>query len=165
MDKKGLQENPELRKKLRIIGFVLVIVGGICDAIAIIDFFSAFGSFNRPTLFWLFFIGMPLLFAGGVCLSYGYMGSVARYTSSEIAPVAKDTINYMVEGTKDSFAGMVQEFRGEKVIICTKCHKKNLHNDKYCDNCGNRLNKECLSCHSLNNSDASFCNNCGHKLD
>ena len=33
---------------------------------------------------------------------FGYFGAVVRYLASESAPVAKDTINYMAENTKDA---------------------------------------------------------------
>ena len=33
---------------------------------------------------------------------FGFMGALARYVSAEQAPVAKDTINYLAEGTQDA---------------------------------------------------------------
>jgi hypothetical protein len=40
----------------------------------------------------------------GVMCQFGYFGAVAvaRYFASESAPVAKDTVNYIAEGTKDA---------------------------------------------------------------
>jgi hypothetical protein len=72
-----------------------MLVGGI-------SFFSAFGDGGGPPrLFWCVFLGMPTLFVGIVMCKLGYIGAVARYIAAESAPVAKDTVNYMAEGTQD----------------------------------------------------------------
>lgn len=139
-------------------------MGLLFIAISIIEFFIVFGSFESPKLTWLFIIAMPLVTGGSICLKYGYMGAVIRYTSSEVAPVAKDTVNYMIDGTKDSIAGVIQEVRGEKFNTCPKCNKKNPHTAKFCDNCGHSLSKECPNCHTLNDIQSKYCNNCGHSL-
>ena len=71
-------------------------------AVGMISFFAAFGSFQPPRLFWCCFVGMPILFVGLVMSKFGYFGSVIRYVAAESAPVAKDTVNYMADGTKDA---------------------------------------------------------------
>lgn len=164
LKKNNLEQNPRLKKKLRIAGIIMISLGLLFMLISIIDFFIALGSFNRPNLFWLFFLAMPLIFAGSICLKFGYMGAVARYTSSELSPVAKDTINYMVDGTKDTIVGAIKEVREEKPNICPSCHKKNNNEAKFCDNCGQSLLKKCLKCHTLNNVTAKFCINCGGSI-
>ena len=37
----------------------------------------------------------------GIC-KFAFMGAVTRYIADEVAPVGKDVVNYMVDGTKDS---------------------------------------------------------------
>jgi hypothetical protein len=110
-----------VRRFLRIAGPILVLVGLIFMAIGLISFFSAFGTFQPPRRFWCCFVGLPILAIGGMMCQFGYIGAVARYVASESAPVAKDTVNYMAEGTKDavktvakSIAEGVQEARQEK---------------------------------------------------
>jgi len=46
------------------------------------------------------FVGMPLLFVGGVMCKFGFMGAVARYTAAEQVPVATDAISDLAEGTQ-----------------------------------------------------------------
>ena len=111
----------KIRSFLRIAGPLLAFVGIILLAIGTISFFAAFGSFQPPRLFWYCFVGMPILFVGLVMSKFGYFGSVARYVAAESAPVAKDTFNYMAEGTKDgvktvarSVAEGVQEAKDAK---------------------------------------------------
>lgn len=54
-----------------------------------------------PVLFVLGFFGLPVMSAGTVMTFLGYMGKIARYMQAETAPVAKDTFNYMAEGTRE----------------------------------------------------------------
>lgn len=44
---------------------------------------------------------MPITFVGLTISKFAYLGKVARYTAGELAPTAKDTINYLVRETKD----------------------------------------------------------------
>jgi len=72
----------------------------------LIGFISFFGAMSDgegpPRYFWCAFLGMPVLFVGIVMTKVGYIGEVTRYFAAETAPVAKDTINYMADGTKDA---------------------------------------------------------------
>ncbi|HHU55605.1 MAG TPA: zinc ribbon domain-containing protein [Acholeplasmataceae bacterium] len=163
MANKHLQDNPRARKKFRIIGFISFSIGLICVITAMIDFFTA--DF-MPKLFFLFFIGMPFLFVGGVCLNFGYMRAVSKYTATETAPVAKDVANYMLAGTRDELAKTISAVRGEKVSngpMCGSCGTQNEVGANYCDNCGKMLSKVC-SCGEKNDSDARFCRKCGNRL-
>lgn len=90
------------RSFLRVGGPLLALAGLIFLAIGMISFFSAFENHEPPKLFWCGFVGMPLLFVGIVMCKFGYFGAVMRYLAAESAPVAKDTINYMADGTKDA---------------------------------------------------------------
>lgn len=91
-----------VRSFLRVAGPILALIGLGFIGLGTISFFSAFGSFEPPKLFWCAFVGIPLLFSGIVLCKFGYFGAVARYMAAEIAPVGKDTVNYMAEGTKDA---------------------------------------------------------------
>jgi hypothetical protein len=93
------QQN-SIRKTLRIAGPVIFLTGAICTVIGLISFFASFGSFGMPHYFWLAFIGMPLMFVGGVMCQFGFLGAVVRFIAGESAPVAADTANYLAEETK-----------------------------------------------------------------
>ena len=100
-----------VRGVLRLAGPVLIGIGGLCMVIAFVDFFSSVNSSGPPKLFFLFFIGVPILFAGLVTTSAGFAGRIARYQAGEAAPVVKDTFHYMVEGTKDDVKTVTQPVR------------------------------------------------------
>ncbi len=166
----------ETRGCLRVLGPVVLLIGLGFMAVGLIDFFSAFGDFGHgPTLFWCLFVGMPLLFVGIVLTSFGYMGSVARYEANEIAPVTKDTINYLASGTAQGMEtaatalgrglskglGMGESSSG---VICPACGEDNDADARFCDKCGVALSKKCSACATQNDAGAKFCDSCGESL-
>ena len=110
---------------------------------------------------------------GMAMCGYGYMGAAARYQAEEIAPVAKDAINYMVKGTEESVEGLARAEKNglaesdpdaDRDEKCPKCGKGNRHDAKFCDHCGEALTKVCPSCGKDNDPDARFCNGCGQAI-
>ncbi|MGE5560422.1 MAG: zinc ribbon domain-containing protein [Chloroflexota bacterium] len=164
------------RQSLRSLGMVLTAVGGLMLAIGMIDFFSAFGSFRPPQLFWCAFVGMPLLGLGARLLKFGYMGAATRYVAGEIAPVAKDTIKYMGEQTEDTIADIARAVitgadpQGRAVdpgvAHCAACGADNPPDARFCSTCGADLNqsRRCPKCGEANAPDAKFCHHCGRPL-
>ena len=57
---------------LKILGVIFATGGLICAIIGFADFFRAFGGEGVPKLFFLCFIGFPILFVGIVCLTFGF---------------------------------------------------------------------------------------------
>lgn len=166
-----LKGYPKAKRLFRTLGPILAVIGLLFIIIAAIDFFSAFGTFEQPNQFYLFFIGGPLLFVGLAMSSWGYMGDIARYGAAETAPVAKDVTNYMIEGTKDSVtdlvSGIASEIHGNKgpARVTCSCGEVNNPGAKFCDNCGKPLVKTCPQCQADNDPDARFCSECGVKLN
>jgi membrane protease subunit (stomatin/prohibitin family) len=115
---------------------------------------------------------MPILFAGAVCCQFGFMGRVSRYVAGEVAPVQKDTFNYLAEGTQQgvrTLAGAVRDglAAGKSAAAeCSKCHAANEPDAKFCAHCGAELQRErsCPACNAVNAADAQFCNQCGGPL-
>ena len=104
------------------------------------------------------------------------MGRVARYQAQQIAPVAKDTFNYMAEGTQEGIKtvvgaigeGLRQGGPGGSPQTMVRCHKCNALIEaeaKFCSQCGQAVGKTkaCPQCRELNDPDARFCDNCGYK--
>lgn len=159
------------RATLRVLGPLVAIVGLVFAVIGFGSFFSAFGSSGPPKYFWCAFVGLPLLGVGVAMTKFAYLGAVTRYMANEVAPVGKDTFNYMAHGTRDGvreIASAVGEglgLRGEshEVVRCHKCNKENDADARFCDSCGEALQKshECADCGELNDPDARFCDHCG----
>ncbi len=89
-----------VRSALRVIGPLFAVVGLVFMIVGVVSFFSAFGGHGSPKLFWCCFVGLPLLFIGGVLCMLGFLGAVARYAAAEQVPVATDAFNELAEGTQ-----------------------------------------------------------------
>lgn len=99
-DKLQTSQQARVRRTLRGVGLAVLALGGWLTLIGVGSFFASFGSFESPRYFWCAFLGMPLLFVGGVMTMFGFLGAVNRYVAGESAPVAKDVVNYMGENVQ-----------------------------------------------------------------
>ncbi len=161
----------QIRRTLRVVGPITVAVGVLFMIVGLGSFFSSFGTFEPPRYFWCCFVGIPLIAVGGMMCQFGFMGAVVRYQAGEIAPVGKDTFNYMAEGTKGGLktvatavaAGLSEGMSG-KTIDCPNCGHSNDNDAKFCDDCGTAMAKSCPSCGQVNDGDARFCNGCGNQF-
>ena len=176
----------ETRGVLRVLGPAVAVVGLILTIVGFASFFSAFGSGGPPSQFWCAFVGLPLLGVGlGIC-KFAFLGAVSRYVAGEVAPVGKDVVNYMAQGTKgavrDLAAAVGEGLRGGSPpgevrhagvlsgeVRMVRCHKCNVDNEapaNFCKACGASLEKTrpCEGCGELNDPDARFCDNCGKPI-
>ncbi len=97
------------RSLMRRAGVVLTVTGGVFILVGGIDFFSAFGTFHPPTLFWCFFVGMPLVALGGNLLRLGYLGAVSRYVAEETVPVVRDSVVEVAEGLRPTIRDIASD--------------------------------------------------------
>ena len=156
---------------MKVIGPLITGVGAILIAIGLGSFFSSASSFSSgpPRYFWCVFLGMPTLFVGIVISKFAYVGTVLRYMSAESAPVAKDTFNYMADGTKEGvrdIAGAIREGilgSEDTQLVCPSCQCVNDVAARFCDQCGQPISieKDCSVCQTANEADSKFCDSCG----
>ncbi|MBN1845412.1 MAG: zinc ribbon domain-containing protein [Sedimentisphaerales bacterium] len=172
------------RGVLRVLGPVLM-VGGL--VLLVVGFGSVLGriagfgdsarAFGPPRHIWCIFVGMPIFFVGMVLTKFGYLGRVSRYLAQEIAPVGKDTFNYLAEGTRDGVEtiagavgkGLASGMTGAHDAVvrrCPACHRLADDDDRFCSECGASLEKDkpCPRCGRPNDPDAKFCDKCGKEL-
>ena len=177
------------RSVLRIIGPMILVLGIILTVIGFGGFISAFlsGMNNGPSLdgppkgiglFFFAFLGLPLIGIGAAITKFAFMGAVARYAASEIAPVGKDTANYMIDGTKDAVgdlaqsvgAGIAAGLTGDRpeaeTVDCPQCGAACDSGARFCDQCGASIPGpvRCQSCGAMNEPDAKFCSQCGEAM-
>ena len=50
-------------------------------------------------------------------------------------------------------------------LTCPNCSHKNLEDAKFCQSCGQALDRICTNCDTQNEADAKFCRSCGKALD
>ena len=145
MSNKKFIPEEHLRKRaiFRTLGPIILGAGILCVAIAGIDFFTL-DFFEEPKYFWLFFVGLPLLFVGANICLLGYGADLAKYQSREMAPVAKDTFNYLANETTEGVEAITRAVqKGKSTVVEAKV---------------------CSACQELNKMDAKFCNECGQLL-
>lgn len=155
-------------KVLRIIGIILIITGITLSVIAVSNMMS------HSNLFFLGFIGLPLIFVGLVCTMFGFMKKFNSFTASQVAPVQKDVANYMLDGTREEMGKTAKTIfssidtsnaKSEKQSKrCPRCGELNDSTAKFCDNCGTPLVKICPKCKQENDPNAIYCDNCGTRL-
>lgn len=140
-------EHAGARNFLRTCGPLVFGAGVLCTIGGMVSFFSSFGSFGPPRFFWLCFVGMPLMFVGGIMIKLGYMGAVARYVAAETAPVATDTINYVADETQGAvqtlarsaaqgIAEGIEAGKGKPARFCPQCGAAVQTDFKFCPHCG-----------------------------
>ena len=161
---------------LRLVGPIVLLTGFIFTAIGMGSFFSSFGSIGAgpPRYFWCCFVGMPLMALGmGIC-KFAFLGTVTRYVANETAPVGKDVVNYMADGTQDAVRtmasavadGLTGREEVDSGLPCGSCGEENDADARFCKNCGVNIVTElrCQSCGETNDSDARYCDACGHQI-
>ena len=150
------------KKTLKIIGFCTLIPGIILTIVGFVSFFISSSSMEMPKLFFLSFIGLPLIGIGTACLIFGYRREVATYMKNESVPIAKE----LYQDLKPEVNDFVETVKGEKGQnkICPNCQKVNDPDSKFCDACGTPLVKTCPSCNSIVDADDKFRPKCGNKL-
>ena len=141
-------EHLRVRNALRVAGPIVFLVGLILTVIGAASLFVNSGSFTPENYFWLGFVGMPLMFVGGACSMYGFMGAMARYAAREGVPVGVDAINYAAEGTQlgittaaRAIAAGVRQGLSEPLPgrTCARCQSPNDADARFCKTCGAAL--------------------------
>lgn len=111
MENTKVKDHRKTKLILRITGGILFPIGLILIIIAIVNFMSSMQGNATPTLVWLFFVAVPLMFIGGVCLLFGFMGAMTSYSHSQIRPVAKDSAIYMIDVTREEIVKTVKAIK------------------------------------------------------
>lgn len=175
------------RDKLRKAGKTILPIGIILTVCSPLAMCLGILGLLPPELvivvFMLGFVGMPLLFVGGVLLMLGYQGKVARYQAQEMAPVATDTLNYMAEGTREGVKttasavaeGLREGFEDDSddddtpspldIVQSVVAHKEEGAESPVEDETSIEPGTvTCRKCQTPNDVDARFCKECGDVL-
>ncbi len=132
--------------KLRIIGFVITLIGIILFILGPI--FMIININNSPDEFpfmiILSFIGFPFIFVGSI---------LAKIGSNQVH-------NFGI----NNFDGNVNQIVNNDKKSCPKCGFSNDHDAEFCSNCGSLLENYCPNCNTSNDIDANYCKKCGQKL-
>ena len=75
---------------LKVLGFIFTAGGLTCTVIGSASFFSALGSGELPTLFWLLIAGLPMLTIGASLLTFGFRKELSA-TAIQIARAGENS--------------------------------------------------------------------------
>lgn len=157
-----MKDYSKTKKTFRTLGFIILPIGLVLSIIGFIDFFMSFNSMTQPKLFFCLFIGLPLTSIGIIFLILGFMKELNSFAASQSAPVHKDVINYMLDGTREE---VNKTINASKKIICPECKAENDKDALFFSTCGHKLKNTCPKCKAENDADAKFCKNCGEELN
>lgn len=148
------------KKTIKILGLVLLIVGITLAAIGLISFAMSFASKDFNPLFFLSFIGLPMIVFSIALISIGFRKEINTYIKNEDIDVVKETYQDIRPEIKD-FVDIVKD---EK-IICPNCKENNDPTSTFCKRCGSKISKiKCQYCHQIIDCDSDFCPKCGNRL-
>lgn len=161
-----MKQHEETKKKVKIIGAVCLGVGVLCTIIGFVDFFSTIihgDGFLR--LFFLLFIGFPLLAVGGSMLAFGFRSEILRYQKNESVPIFKEAGDELTPTIKNIATACREKNTAVSAssIKCT-CGTMNALGNRFCKNCGKELTLVCPQCGATVTVDCKFCTQCGSRI-
>ena len=179
MNEEEKKRHENIKKKLKIIGTILLVIGIVCEIAGMLDIFLVANSQGRmPSLFFLAFLGAPLIMVGIVMLIFACRREILSYTKNEVVPVVNDAaqeltpaIKSVMNAVKDGLKtedGAIEDTRTTAVpsgTVCPACGAVNQPKNKFCDKGGVKLFKICPSCGAKQEGVDAFCGECGAKLD
>lgn len=170
-------QHKQTRAVLRLVGPMTLGVGLVFVAVGLVSFFRSFGSFEPPRYFWCAFVGIPLTWLGAAMTQFGYLGAASRYVMGEMAPVQKDTFNFVAHGVRPGVEALARAFRkgftptagepdADQGSRCPQCDAPRDGSARFCGRCGAEFARKvvCASCGQGNPSDHHFCGGCGEPL-
>lgn len=181
------ENHQKLKGKLKKAGKILLGIGAVVAIIGIVLLIVGFVSFssfssNSGTEMVMFGVGGFLLVIGFAMLGFGIYATffahareIGSYTASSVAPVLKETTDYIAPSITNAVGGMAESIsegiasgkaKGKaEAIICQDCGEKNEVGSKFCSNCGKSLDtaKYCANCGKKIENDDKFCPHCGQK--
>lgn len=147
---------------LKIVGGVCLSVGIICSVIGFINFFSTIATGEFPKLFFMLFIGFPLIGVGASLLGFAFRREIMTYTKNESVPVINQMGGEITPAVKDIASAI--KTTGNENTTCPECGSINDKDDKFCKNCGRKLHNTCPGCGAEVASDCKYCPQCGCKI-
>ena len=148
------------RNKMRIFSTVGLVLGAVATVWGLYDFFSSVGADQKPTLFWLLFLGMPVLFVSVFFFVASFHVEITHYTTKG-ATAAWEELSANLRSSAASLSNATK-----KVLCkCPACQELNEELYAFCKRCGAHLHPTCAACGKRVPTDAKFCPHCGKETE
>ena len=186
------ENHQKIRRKLKKSSKICLAIGIPVLIAGIVLFIIGFSNFNSSSIStagskmamlaggsFVIFIGFVLSAVGIYTTFFAHAREISSYTASSIAPVIKDTAEYLApttnnvvkeisESVSEGIAkGKSSSNKGANAgkVVCQNCGHKNESTAKFCSNCGNAITQDkfCTACGTKLENNDKFCPNCGQK--
>ena len=154
---------------LKVLGFIFTAGGLTCTVIGSASFFSALGSGELPTLFWLLIAGLPMLTIGASLLTFGFRKELSA-TAIQIARAGENLPKVAAQTVREGEnlpiepAPLPEQTPKKATLRCPECGAENDAELNFCEQCGSELTKPCPHCGKPVGAHAAFCGHCGKKI-
>lgn len=154
---------------LKVLGFIFTAGGLTCTVIGSASFFSALGSGELPTLFWLLIAGLPMLTIGASLLTFGFRKELSA-TAIQIARAGENSPTVAAQTVREGEnspiepASLPEQTPKKATLRCPECGAENDAELNFCEQCGSELTKPCPHCGKPVGAHAAFCGHCGKKI-
>lgn len=154
---------------LKVLGFIFTAGGLTCTVIGSASFFSALGSGELPTLFWLLIAGLPMLTIGASLLTFGFRKELSA-TAIQIARAGENSPTVAAQTVREGEnspiepAPLPEQTPKKATLRCPECSAENDAELNFCEQCGSELTKPCPHCGKPVSAHAAFCGHCGKKI-
>lgn len=154
---------------LKVLGFLFTAGGLTCTVIGSASFFSALGSGELPTLFWLLIAGLPMLTIGASLLTFGFRKELSA-TAIQIARAGENSPTVATQTVREGEnspiepASLPEQTPKKATLRCPECGAENDAELNFCEQCGSELTKPCPHCGKPVGAHAAFCGHCGKKI-
>lgn len=154
---------------LKVLGFLFTAGGLTCTVIGSASFFSALGSGELPTLFWLLIAGLPMLTIGASLLTFGFRKELSA-TAIQIARAGENSPTVAAQTVREGEnspiepAPLPEQTPKKATLRCPECGAENDAELNFCEQCGSELTKPCPHCGKPVGAHAAFCGHCGKKI-
>ena len=145
MTRNDLPDTARTRIGLRVLGGVLLLVGGAVFAWGITTVFGYDGYDSPPGLAIAAFLGgMPVAVVGLGMLNASTIGAQSRYVAGETMPTLKQSAAYLSDGEGIMGVGRTVDDRERGTAAaggpyCRSCGVRNDEDARFCDGCGSSL--------------------------
>ena len=160
------QQHQNTKRTLRVLGVVLLAFGAVLAMTGFVNFALSMSDplGGTPTLFWMLFLGFPLLAFGLMLLLMSLRQEITRYVKNETVPVINEAGEEIAPAVRAVAAAAREGVTPTEHLTCGACGAENPAGNSFCGKCGAPLTRTCPACGASVKAGDAYCGQCGKKL-
>lgn len=158
------QQHQNTKRTFRVLGVVLLAFGAVLAMTGFVNFALSISDGEMPTLFWMLFLGFPLLAFGLMLLLMSLRQEITRYVKNETIPVINEAGEEIAPAVRAVAAAAREGVIPTEHLTCGACGAENPAGNSYCGKCGAPLARTCPACGASVKAGDAYCGQCGKKL-